>query len=138
MLAIIADSYTPLLALVCLVCLNNRFRTRQEPFCRWILSAVFPFVLAYVYVALFAFIEFYFGWWLAMEGNFSSHTSIVMILAFALLRLNIRVGVAALISVFAYGYLMTILNYHSWFDILSTMFVCLPCWWMLTSLRNKK
>jgi len=133
MLAIIADCYTPLLALFSLLYLKSRFDWKKQLAAKGMLSIIFPFVIAYTYVTLFAFIEAYFGWWSVMGGNFSSHTAIVMILVFVLLRLDVIVGIISLISVLAYGYLMTVLNYHSWFDILTTMVACLPCWWMFVS-----
>lgn len=126
MLAMIADAYTPLLALGSIVCLKNTLNRT------WVIA----FIAAYAYVYAFAFIEFYFGWWAAMGGDFSSHTAAVVILTIALLRVDLRIGIAATISVFAYAYIMTLLNYHSWFDVFTTIVICLPCWWMFPSLKR--
>ena len=118
MLAIIADLYSPLLALFCVYYLRARMSK----------NLAFSFIVAYLAVYGFAFIEFHFGWWLAMGANFSSHTAVVMVIVCALLSFSFSVGFYAFISVFIYGWLMTALHYHSWFDIFSTMILCLPCW----------
>ena len=117
-LAILADIYTPLLAILCGFVLKPLFTLKR----------LLSFVVAFLYITLFALIEFHFGWWLAMDANFSSHTAIVMVMIFALLQAQLKVGILAFVSVFVYGYLMTELDYHSWFDILTTILVCLPCW----------
>ncbi|TEW44297.1 hypothetical protein [Psychromonas algicola] len=127
-LAILADTYTPLLAILCGFVLKPLFTLKR----------LFSFIVAFSYVILFAFIEIYFGWWLAMDANFSSHTAIVMVMIFALLQTQLNIGILALASVFAYGYLMTVLDYHSWFDILTTMLVCLPCWLFFAYLNKNK
>lgn len=122
MLAIITDIYTPLLALFCVFYFKSKM---NKPF-------VIAFVIAVAYVYLFAFIEHYFSWWLSMGEDFSSHTAIVMVMVFALLSAHLKIGIGAFISALGYGALMNTLNYHSWFDILTTMFVCLPCYFMFT------
>lgn len=118
MLAIIADLYSPLLALFCVYYLRAKMSK----------NLALSFIIAYLAVYCFAFIEFYFGWWLAMGANFSSHTAAVMVIVFALLGASYSVGFYAFISVLIYGGVMNVLHYHSWFDIFSTMVVCLPCW----------
>jgi hypothetical protein len=123
MLAIIADCYTPLLLLVAAIYL--------KPFTSW--KLLLRFSLAYCYVTLLVFVEEYFGWWLSMQGNFSSHTAVALVLVIALLRMQLKVGVFTLVSLLAYGQLMAQLNYHTWFDILTTILVCLPCWWLFPS-----
>jgi len=128
MLAILADCYTPLLAIVCLFLLRHKLN----------LYVGLSFVFAYSYVILFALIEYHFQWWNSAGGNFSSHTAVVMVMIFALLRSNIYQAMLCLNSVFAYAFLMTLLNYHSWFDVLSTMLVCVPCWWIFLPLSKHK
>ena len=118
MLAFLADCYSPLLALFCIYYLRHTANKKL----------LFAFVIAYFYIYFFAYIEGYFGWWEAMEANFSTHTAVVMVLVFALISVNIKVGIYAWLSLLLYGALMTTLSYHSWFDILTTMLVCLPCW----------
>lgn len=118
MLAFIADAYTPLLALSCAVILKPIYSKKL----------FIAFLVAYFYVYSFSFIEFYFSWWLAVGGDFSSHTAAVMVMVFALLSVNLLAGGAALMSMLIYGALMSHLHYHSWFDIVTTMVVCLPCW----------
>lgn len=118
MLSIIADCYTPLLVFACALFL--------KPVINRVLFL--SFVAAFAYVYLFAFIESYLGWWLSLGEDFSSHTAFVMVMVFALLSFNVKMGIYALISAFGYGLLMNTLNYHSWFDILTTMLVCSPCY----------
>tara|TARA_R110001592_G_scaffold337870_2_gene624674 strand:- start:754 stop:1161 length:408 start_codon:yes stop_codon:yes gene_type:complete len=118
MLAVIADLYLPILGLFCVYYL--RFQMGKK--------LALSFMLAYFYVYVFAYIEFYFSWWLSMGADFSSHTAAVMVMVFALLSVNYKVGVYAFISMLLYGLLMNVLHYHSWFDILTTIVVCLPCW----------
>lgn len=127
MLAIVADAYTPLLALVSVGYLKT-FINR---------TVIIRFMMAYAYVYTVAFVEFYFGWWAAMGADFSSHTAAVMVLVIALLRVNLSVAISAVLSVFIYAYIMTLLNYHSWFDVLTTMLVCLPCWCLFSSLKRQ-
>ena len=126
--AILADAYTPLLAILCGFVLKRLFTLKR----------LFSIIAAFSYVILFASIEIHFGWWLAMNANFSSHTAIVMVMIFALLQARLKIGMLAFASVFAYAYLMTVLDYHSWFDILTTMLVCLPCWLFFVYLNKKK
>jgi len=126
-LAILADTYTPLLAIFCVFILKSQFTKMR----------LLSLAIAFIYVTFFAFVEFHFGWWLALDANFSSHTAIVMVMIFALLQARFKIGVVAFTSVFAYGYLMVMLDYHSWFDILTTILVCFPCW-LLFSYLNKK
>lgn len=128
MLAIIADIYSPLLALFCVYYLRRLFNNK------WAIA----FVLAYLYVYGFAYIEFQFGWWASMESNFSAHTAAVMVLVLALLAVNYKVGSYAFITVLLYAQLMTILDYHSWFDVISTMVVCVPCWGLFSIINRQQ
>ena len=100
MLAILADIYTPLLVSVCGFALKPLFTLKR----------LLSFVFAFLYITLFSIIEMHFGWWLIMEANFSSHTAFVMVFVFALLQSKIKTGAIAFATVFAYGYLMTILK----------------------------
>ena len=127
MLSIIADLYSPLLALCGIYYL--RFAMTK--------SFTIAFAAGYLYAYGFAFIEQYFGWWQSMEANFSSHTVAVAVIVFALLSVNVKVGGYAFVSMLAYGFVMTQLDYHSWFDILTTIIVCLPCW-LLFFVVNRK
>jgi len=127
MLSIIADLYSPLLALCGVYYL--RFAMTK--------SFAIAFVAGYLYAYGFAFIELYFGWWQSMGANFSSHTVAVAVIVFALLSVNFKVGCYAFVSMMAYGFVMTLLEYHSWFDILTTILVCLPCW-LLFSVVNRR
>jgi len=118
MLPIIADLYTPLLAICCAL-LIKPYWTQKRALC---------FVFALLLVTLFARIEVFFGWWSSMNANFSSHTAVVMVLVLGLLRVRLKAGLMAWLSIFPYAFLMTLLDYHSWFDVFSTMLVCLPCY----------
>ncbi|MEL0630463.1 hypothetical protein [Psychromonas aquatilis] len=128
MLAYIADLYTPILALFCLYYLRFKFNNRLAFLC----------FIAYCYVYGFAFIELYFGWWASMASDFSSHTASVMVIVCALLGCSYKVGAYALVSLFFYGALMNYLDYHSWFDILTTMLVCLPCLFIFKVFFNQQ
>ena len=128
MLVLIADFYSPILAIFCVYYL----RTIMDK------KLAVSFIFAYFYVYGFAYMEFYFGWWLSMEADFSSHTGAVMVIVFALLSVNLKVGFYAFISVLAYSLVMNLLHYHSWFDILTTIIVCLPCWGLFFAVNRKK
>lgn len=127
MLAIIADVYTPLLVLFCIF------------YCKPIMSwpLIYSYIFSFSYVYLFAFIEIQFGWWVSMNGDFSSHTAFVMVMVCALFSLNIKVGVIAFVSLLGYGVLMKTLGYHSWFDIVSTIIICAPCWWVFAFAKKR-
>jgi hypothetical protein len=127
MLSIIADIYSPFLALFCVYYLKAIFDKRFAA----------SFVIAYLYVYGFAYLEFQFGWWASVDANFSSHTAAVFVLVAALLAVNYKVGAAAFLSMFVYGALMVTLDYHSWFDILSTIFVCIPCYLLFVFIKAK-
>jgi hypothetical protein len=127
MLAILADIYSPLLALFCVYYLKTAFDKKF----------VASFVIAYFYVYGFAYVEFQYGWWASVDANFSSHTAGVFVMVAALLAVNNKVGAVAFLSLLVYGVLMTTLNYHSWFDIFTTLLVCLPCW-LLFIIVNRK
>lgn len=126
MLAVIADLYSPILALFCVYYLREKMSKKLA----------LSFILSYFYVYSFAYIELYFGWWLSMGANFSSHTVAVMVMIFALLSVNYKVGIYAFISMLLYGQVMNILHYHSWFDNLTTMIVCLPCWGLFSFINS--
>jgi len=125
---IIADLYSPLLAMFCIYYL--RFVMNKK--------YLLGLVLGYVYVYGFAFIEFQFGWWMSIGADFSSHTAAVMVMVTLLLAVNLKVGFYAFISLLIYAFLMVQLNYHSWFDIISTIIVCLPCWLLFTLVGSKE
>lgn len=118
MLVLIADFYSPILAIFCVYYLRSIMGKKLAV----------SFILAYFYVYGFAYMEFNFGWWLSMGADFSSHTAAVVVMIFALLSTNLKVGFYAFISMLAYSLVMNLLHYHSWFDILTTIIVCLPCW----------
>ena len=127
MLAIIADIYSPLLALFCVYYLKTIFDKKFAA----------SFVIAYLYVYGFAYIEFQYGWWASIDGDFSSHTAAVFVMVAALLAVNYKVGAIAFLSLLVYGLLMTKLDYHSWFDIFTTLLICSPCW-LLFAVVNRK
>jgi len=120
MLAILADLYTPLLAICWLFLIKPH----------WSKIYFIGFAFTLLYVSVFAWVEVSNGWWAAMDANFSSHTAVVMVFVLSLLKARLKAGIIAWLSVFPYAFLMTLLNYHSWFDVLTTMFVCLPCYWV--------
>lgn len=128
MLTVLADIYTPFLALFCLYYLRFVFNNKLA----------LRFLWAYIYVYTFAFIESYFGWWASMGADFSSHTASVAVIVCALLGARYKIGAYACISLFGYGMLMHHLHYHTWFDVLTTMLVCSPCFLLFKTFNYKQ
>ncbi|TEW54422.1 hypothetical protein E2R68_09110 [Psychromonas sp. RZ22] len=128
MLITIANYYTPLLALFCVCFLNSKMNKQLG----------LSFLFAFFYIYSFAFIEARFSWWSSMGGDFSSHTAATMVMVCALLSFNYKVGLAAFISMLGYGWVMTMLSYHSWFDIFTTILACIPCIFLFFSMKDSK
>ncbi|MFG1490707.1 hypothetical protein ABMA58_15765 [Oceanospirillum sp. HFRX-1_2] len=137
---LIADLYTPLLAL--LVCWVAYQRHYLKP----------AFVMLLVNIALvFAFsaLEFKFGFWHSWGLDYSTHTAVLlpfyqMLLILPLLpvrdssvkgsvRLPVKAFMAlivALVSGIGYGILMMQLGYHTFADILTTLISTYPLVWI--------
>lgn len=143
---LIADLYTPLLAL--LVCLIAYQAQRLKP-------AIILLAVSLSLVFGFSALELKFGLWHSWGLDYSTHTAILlpfyqMLLVLALLPAPDKTGLqswwmhlkefVALIIALAggtgYGLLMMELNYHSFGDMLTTVISTYPLVWISFHLMN--
>lgn len=116
----IADAYTPLLALACLVLLLRPLRAR-----RWrVLGIRAASLAAGAFVAYgLMFVDNRLEIWPIAQLDYSTHTAVALVLAIFLSRYGSASRVMCWVSLCAYGLLMLYQRYHSLADILTTAIV---------------
>ncbi|WP_420473933.1 hypothetical protein [Noviherbaspirillum sp. ST9] len=113
----IADTYTPLLALACLVLLLRPLRALQ-----WrVLGIRAASLAAGAFVAYgLMFMDNRLEIWPIAQLDYSTHTAVALVLAIFLTRYWPASRLICWVSLGAYGLLMLYQRYHSLADILST------------------
>lgn len=116
-LAAIADFYTPLLLAIAVI----------DTVLYWKKGDKFRgFYLIYFVIAVYGcmFADIYFQLWQAYSLDYSTHTAAALALVvFISMGKSLLVKVALALSLLAYGFLMFVLQYHSWKDMFSTAIV---------------
>ncbi|MES2823612.1 MAG: hypothetical protein V4732_08420 [Pseudomonadota bacterium] len=124
-LAIIADSYTPILLLISLFICGRVWKQGYKLYVTRLLGAAFV-----VYSLMF--IDKWLDLWMYMDLDYSTHTaaSLAMIIFISknktlqvMQNNSMRVRIALGISLISYAGIMKFLNYHSWADMASTAIV---------------
>ncbi len=131
-LAIVADVYTPLLALASLVVLARTFI--QAPW-REAGLQLLGLSAALVIVYGLMFLDAHFGLWPAWSLDYSTHTAVALVLVLFLVARRPRLTGLWVGSLIAYALLMVYQRYHTLADIASTAaVVVLPVWWVFARL----
>ncbi|MEZ9710854.1 hypothetical protein AB4254_19465 [Vibrio breoganii] len=122
--ALIADIYTPLLALWSVVLL------RQEP--KPLRKASFTALMVTIGIVYGSrFIDEWLGIWPAFHSDYSTHTAVALALV---VHIVIKVGIwgrlVAAGSLLAYLQLMNHQEYHTYLDMVSTTIYLLPLFWV--------
>jgi Na+/melibiose symporter-like transporter len=120
-LTIIADCYTPILLIIALIELVRRWLREDKFFAARLIYAV-----AMVY--LWMFVDAYFEFWATFKLDYSTHSAIAFALVVGVGSGKSRACKCGLaLSLAIYGWLMYVLNYHSWADMGSTLVVIGIC-----------
>jgi hypothetical protein len=119
LLALLADLYTPLQAVVLLWLgwrLFDDSDTRQQ------LKQVGGWLLLSILISyLLMFADNHWQWWPRLALDYSTHTAVAFSLQLAIHCLFQKQRVVSWLAYLAYLYLMWLLNYHSVMDMLTTM-----------------
>ncbi|GEA59825.1 hypothetical protein [Vibrio comitans] len=122
--ALIADIYTPLLALW-----SARLILRETTHNRKISLTALVVTICIVYVS--RFVDEWLGIWPAFSADYSTHTAVALALV---VHIAIKVGVwgklIAVGSLLAYLQLMNHQDYHTYLDMVSTIIYLLPLFWV--------
>lgn len=122
-LDVIADSYTPLLALIWLgAALWPLSRRRWSSAARNLASGLIAAAIVYGLM----FMDLWLGLWPRWGLDYSTHSALAVALVVQLWWLLPRQRWLWLISLFAYAGLMRYQGYHSWGDMVTTAAVVLP------------
>lgn len=113
LLAILADLYTPLLALTFLCRLTKAPHARRRVL---IYSVLINVAIAWG----IKFVDIYFGIWPGWSLDYSTHTAVALALVISLSFGAPYQSTFWLASLLAYGWLMVSLGYHSVADIATT------------------
>lgn len=120
-LAIIADCYTPLLALIALVRIVNGWREGKRAHAALLVCSVFI-------VYMWMYIDEQLQLWVRFGLDYSTHTAAAFALVVLICKDNSATYPHLLsASLFGYGVLMYVLDYHSWGDMISTLLVIAAC-----------
>ena len=116
-LAFSADCYTPILLLLALVDVARYWISGNKFYG---LRLIFAAVVVYVWM----YADHYFQLWARMGLDYSTHTAAALVLV-VIVSFDKRVPLKLLLasSLISYGYLMYLLHYHSWADMLTTALV---------------
>ena len=120
-LAIVADTYTPTLLIAALTDVVLRWRAGSRFHCVRLFGAVLV-----VYGWMFA--DQYFQLWAQVGLDYSTHTAAALALAVSIsINKSIFTKILVGLSLLGYGFLMFVLNYHSWSDMFTTAIVVGLC-----------
>ncbi len=117
----IADAYTPLLLLIAFLDLLLRWRNGDKLYGVKLIYAV---VVVYGWM----FVDNRFQLWHNLGLDYSTHTAAALALVICI-TVRKRLAVRAMLgsSLILYGYLMNLLGYHTWLDMLSTAAIVALC-----------
>ena len=129
----IADSYIPLLALLCLLDLVIHIKSRGLKTSIKILMATFVGVI-FIYAMMF--LDQALHIWPSFSVNsqvldYSTHTALAWAFLVQLMFINKTACYVSITSTVLYGLLMLFQNYHSLADIVTTTLAVLPILYML-------
>jgi hypothetical protein len=116
-LAFVADCYTPILLLLAIVKIVREWKGGNKSYC-------VRFICAAAVVYGWMYVDQYFQLWASFNLDYSTHTAAALALVvFVSLGKSNSYKWLLTGSLVTYGYLMYLLNYHSWIDMLTTILV---------------
>ncbi|GEA50021.1 hypothetical protein VIN01S_08250 [Vibrio inusitatus NBRC 102082] len=122
--ALIADIYTPLLALW-----SVRLILREPAQSRKISLTALMVTICIVYVS--RAIDEWLGIWPTFGSDYSTHTSVALALVVHIaIKVGVRGKLIAVGSLLAYLQLMNHQDYHTYLDMMSTTIYLLPLFWV--------
>jgi hypothetical protein len=131
-LAVVADTYTPTLLIAAVIDVALRWRAGSHFYGLRLLAAALV-----VYGWMFA--DKYFQFWAQMGLDYSTHTAAALALVVSISSTKNAVAKIFLgLSLFIYGCLMFVLNYHSWNDMFATAMVVGVCLAPIFLWKNKR
>jgi hypothetical protein len=127
----VADIYTPLLLAIAIMDLAFRWRNGDKLHCVKLLYATFV-------VYGWMFVDNRLQLWLNLGLDYSTHTAAALALVICIaVRKRLAVKAVLYASLILYGYLMSLLGYHSWLDMLSTASIIALCVLPMVLLRTR-
>jgi len=127
----IADIYTPLLLAIAVMDLALRWRNGDKLHGMKLLYATFV-------VYGWMFVDNRLKLWPNLGLDYSTHTAAALALMICIaVRKRLAVKVVLYVSLILYGYLMNLLGYHSWLDMLSTAAIIVLCVLPVVLLRTR-
>jgi hypothetical protein len=127
----IADIYIPLLLAIAIMDLAFRWRNGDKLHGMKLLYATFV-------VYGWMFVDNRFQIWPSLGLDYSTHTAAAFALVICIaVRKRLAVKLVLYASLILYGYLMSLLGYHSWLDMLSTATIIALCVLPVVVLRTR-
>jgi len=127
-LDVLADSYIPVLLVICLICLVMEsiklgFKRKLNESC----SLIIAIILVYMLMAL----DNHFRIWPSFGLDYSTHTALSLVFVIYLSSKSMPLLVFSLLSFLFYVLLMLYQEYHTLADIISTSAILLLPFWVL-------
>ncbi|WP_318463121.1 hypothetical protein [Photobacterium leiognathi] len=133
--ALIADVYTPMIALACFISILRVMMkgSMQQGLIRLVLV-----ILSTIFIYTMMFIDNILHIWPAFGLDYSTHTAIALVFVAYFIVYKSRLMYLMLISMFSYALIMVHQHYHTVADILTTTVFILPVLLIIQSRKFTK
>ncbi|OBU16917.1 hypothetical protein AYY19_14815 [Photobacterium aquimaris] len=121
--AVIADLYTPIIVIVCVICMLLAGRQHGLKDGLLQLGGV---VLSAVFIYAIMFIDNVIGIWPAFDLDYSTHTAIGLVFIGYFMVYRPKLSVLMILSMIGYAALMMHQKYHTLADIMTTTICVMP------------
>lgn len=136
--AFIADLYTPIIVIVCVICMVLSGREQGLRFGLWQLGGV---LLSTAFIYTVMFIDNALGIWPAFNLDYSTHTAIALVFIGYFIVYTPRLRGVMVLSIVGYAALMMHQKYHTLSDIITTTVCVMPvillCQYKLATIANR-
>ncbi|WP_434139486.1 hypothetical protein [Photobacterium leiognathi] len=133
--ALIADVYTPMIALACFISI---LRVMLKGSMQQGLIRLGLVILSTIFIYTMMFIDNILHIWPAFGLDYSTHTAIALVFVAYFIVYKSRLMYLMLISMFSYALIMVHLHYHTVADILTTTVFILPVLLIIQSRKFTK
>ncbi|OBU24542.1 hypothetical protein C0Z01_08950 [Photobacterium kishitanii] len=120
--AFIADLYTPIIVVVCIICMLLSARYRKSVGL-WQLGGV---LLSTAFIYMVMFLDNSLGLWPAFDLDYSTHTAIALVFIGYFMVYTPKLSVLMILSMVGYVALMMHQKYHTLADIMTTTICVMP------------
>ncbi|PSU86678.1 hypothetical protein C0W35_22110 [Photobacterium kishitanii] len=120
--AFIADLYTPIIVVVCIICMLLSARYRKSVGL-WQLGGV---LLSTAFIYMVMFLDNSLGLWPAFDLDYSTHTAIALVFIGYFMVYTPKLSVLMILSMMGYAALMMHQKYHTLADIMTTTICVMP------------